>query len=123
MGSVFNRGTRAKPNYYIKYRDADGVWRMRRAKGAETKEQARKLLAAAERNVSEGRAGIAPAAAEGLPCGELMEQWAAALGNRNARDDRSRLRNHVKPAFGAKRLEEVTIKSIMEWLDAQRGTI
>jgi hypothetical protein len=103
MGSVFNRGTRDRPNYYVKFRDINGEWKMRPAKGAETKEQAKKVLRAIERNVSEGKAGIAPVV-EAKVCAELMQQWGDALTNRNARDDKYRLKNHLLPVFAKKRL-------------------
>ena len=50
-----------------------------------------------------------------------MEKWAAALTNRNAKDDRSRLRRHVLPPFKDKRIGEINLPMVMDWIDAQRA--
>src|SRR5688572_11068035 len=55
MGSTINRGTRDRPRWVGCYKDADGRWKQRPLKGAETKAQARQLLAAIEKRVMEGR--------------------------------------------------------------------
>jgi integrase len=57
MGSVFNRGTRHKPNWYIKFRDLDGAWKMVPSKKP-TKAQAETYLKVVESNISDGKAGV-----------------------------------------------------------------
>lgn len=58
MGCIIKRGTKDRPRFYLKYRDVDGVERMRAAKGAYTKAQARVLLAEIERRIMAGKVGI-----------------------------------------------------------------
>jgi integrase len=64
MGDIVRRGTKAKPRFYIRYIDSDGVRRNRAAKGATTERDARQLLAAAELRVSQGKVGIEEPTAE-----------------------------------------------------------
>ena len=120
MGSVFNRGTRDKPNFYVKFRDLDGKWKMRPAKGAATKSEARKVLYAIESRVTARKVGIETPEAEPL-CAVLFDKWESGLTNRSAADDRSRLRKHVKPAFGDLRPSEVNLRRVMDWIDRQRA--
>jgi hypothetical protein len=58
MGDVIRRGKKDKPRFYIRYKDTDGVRRMKLARGATTKASAQQLLSAAELRVSQGRVGI-----------------------------------------------------------------
>lgn len=58
MGSITNRGTKGAPKFYASFVDVDGVRRMKRLKGALNQEHARTLLAAIERNVLGGKAGL-----------------------------------------------------------------
>jgi hypothetical protein len=85
-----------------------------------TRDDARKLLALAEARVAHGRVGMEPVVA--LPkCGPLMEEWVGTLVNRNAGDDRSRYRRHLKATF-----EDVLVRDaqeigvVMVWIDRQR---
>jgi hypothetical protein len=43
------------------------------------------------------------------------------LTNRNAADDRSRGRRHVMPYFDRKRLADIDLGAVMEWIDEQRA--
>src|SRR5262245_36288604 len=43
------------------------------------------------------------------------------LTNRNAPDDRSRGRRHVLPYFDRKRLADIDLGVVMEWIDEQRA--
>jgi integrase len=58
MGRIVKRGTKQRPRFYLKYRDADGVERTRAAKGAYTPAQARVMLAEIERRIMNGKIGI-----------------------------------------------------------------
>jgi integrase len=118
MGSVINRGTRDSPNWYVKYKDMDDVWK-RVPSHQPTKEQARKYLAAIEARVASGKVGIMETKI--VPkCAELMQAWVDSLTNRNAQDDRYRLKNHLLPAFGSLRINEVSLTRVMAWIDAMR---
>jgi integrase len=54
-------------------------------------------------------------------CGPLMEEWMAALSNRNAQDDRSRVRRHLLPVFADLTLKAVTLPVVMRWIDRMRA--
>src|SRR5579885_3304300 len=114
MGSVFNRGTRAKPNWYVKYRDRDGRWKMVPS-NQPTNDQAKQFLAQIEANVANGRVGIQRQTVARL-CNELMDEWVKGLDNRNAKDDANRLNKHLKPRFGKVPLTDVTSAVILGWL-------
>ncbi len=79
---------------------------MRLLKGARTKSEAQILLASAELRVSQCQVGIVPLE-ESQRCGPLMDEWLAGLANRNAADDRSRLRRHVRSEFADTDLDEL----------------
>jgi len=54
-------------------------------------------------------------------CGPLIEQFLDGLANRNADDDRSRGRRHLMPRFAELRVAEVTLATVMAWIDEQRA--
>ena len=54
-------------------------------------------------------------------CGPLMDKWAAQLTNRSADDDRSRLKIMIAPFFKGRRIADVKLSTVMEWIDAQRA--
>ena len=56
LGPVINRGTKAAPKWYVKYRDVDGRQKMVRAR-VTSKAKAREFLRNAEQNVDMGRVG------------------------------------------------------------------
>src|SRR5215468_9176071 len=111
MGSTFNRGDRANPAWYVKFKDSDGLWKMRPSKQP-TKEQAKTFLREVEGRVRRGLVGI-PEVTDAPLAGPLMDAFAEGLVNRNAADDRSRLRRHVRPAFAGQRLADITIGAVM----------
>ena len=98
MGSVFNRGTRAKPKWYGKYKDADEKWKTVATKQP-TKTLAKRYIDQIEGRIADGMVGIERPSEE-PKIAELMERWLAGLTNRNAADDRKRCENHVLPVFG-----------------------
>lgn len=118
MGSVINRGTRSRPNYYIQFKE-DGRWRMK-ATDAKSKEEAKKLLLDAEEKVKRKRQGVADPD-QSSTCSELMKTWKATLTNRNADDDRSRIDRHLMPKFGAMKIGHVTLRVVMEWIDEMKA--
>ena len=50
-----------------------------------------------------------------------MDKWAAQLTNRSADDDRSRLKIMIAPIFKDRRIADVKLSTVMEWIDAQRA--
>jgi integrase len=118
MGTVYNRGTRSKPNWYVAFKDAHG---RRRALPSHqpTKFLAKRWLETIEARIANGKVGIEEPADEPR-CETLMTRWAEGLRNRNARDDRSRLHRHLRPEFGERRITEITLAMVMEWIDRQR---
>lgn len=119
MGSVFDRGSKSEPNWYIKFRDLDGTWRMMPS-GQPTKAQARQMLVQVEARIAQGKVGIEAPKKE-PPSREIMREWAASLTNRNAVDDRQRLERHVLPVFGGNPLSAITLPAVMRWLDSMRA--
>lgn len=119
MGSVFNRGSKGSPNWYVKYKDETGRWKAVPSKQP-TKAAARQFLAQIEANIANGQAGLVGPSTSPM-CGPLMRQWADGLRNRNASDDRSRLERHVLPRFGECRIADVDLAALMTWIDEQRA--
>jgi integrase len=58
MGKIIRRGTKDRPRFYLRYVDADGVRRMKAAKGATKIAEARDMLTAIEKRIMEGKLGI-----------------------------------------------------------------
>jgi hypothetical protein len=58
VGSIFNRGTRDAPAWYVKFKNADGAWKMRRSKQV-TEANAKKFVG----EVEGARAARAPRSA------------------------------------------------------------
>lgn len=58
MGDVVRRGSKDRPRFYIRFLDVDGERRQRAAKGATTLAEARRVLAAIELRVTQGKVGI-----------------------------------------------------------------
>ena len=119
MGSVFNRGTRDRPNYYAKFRDVDGEWTMKPTHQP-TKAQARTFLANVEARVARGLVGIPERVDEDAMRAHL-ESWRDSLTNRSADRDKNRVNVHLLPMFGTMRPSEVTTGALLDWIEAQRA--
>jgi integrase len=118
MGTVYNRGTKHKPKWWVGYKEASEEWTYAPS-GQPTKEQARRYVERIEANIAAGRVGIErPGKAES--CDALFNDWSKSITNRNAKDDRYRLENHLRPAFGGLTPRALTMAAILAWLDAQR---
>jgi hypothetical protein len=78
MGTVYNRGTRAKPNWYVSYNNESGR-RVSKASRQPTKVQARKYLEQIEARIAAGLVGLVEPTEEPLCKGPH--------GNRNVKDD------------------------------------
>jgi integrase len=121
MGSVIRRGSRDKPRYFVKYKDIDGRWKMRLSKQS-TKETASKYLAQIEARVANGKIGIEEPVEVPL-AGVLLEQWAETLTNRNAEDDRRRMKKHLLPKFKKRHLQDITMTVLLDWIGEQRDRV
>lgn len=119
MAHVYNRGSKHEPKWYVRFREADGRW-VSRACHQPTKALADAFAHQIAARIAAGKVGIETPEKEPA-CRALMEEWAAALSNRNARDDRSRLARHILPAFGAKSLKDITLPTLMRWLDKMKA--
>ena len=120
MSSIFNRGTKDRPKWYARFKDADGVWRSRLTHQP-TRALAGKVSAELQARAERLRLGLEREPVTSPLCGPLMEQWSMGLMNRSSRDDVGRLRLHVLPRFKSLRLEDVTLAEIMRWLDEERA--
>lgn len=108
MGTITTRGTRAKPRYYARLIDRNGVRVMRALTGCRSMAEARARLAQAEARVANGESAFIEVEEEGRPAtmGPLMETWTGGLDNRSAADDRGRISKYLVPAFGTTPLED-----------------
>ena len=93
MGYIAKRGTRAKPLFYVQFKDRDGAYKMRAIKGARTREDAAKERARIEARVANGEPGMVERDDRPAACGSLFDTWLESLSNRNAADDRLRAQN------------------------------
>lgn len=119
MGSVYNRGTRSKPNWYVAYKDRNGK-RCAVASRQPTKVLARRFLEQIEARIAAGHVGIEQKREEPT-CAELLEDWMSGMSNRTAYKDRIDVRRVLVPAFGDVRLTAIDLPAVMRWLDSQRA--
>ena len=85
-----------------------------------TKASARRWVQEIEGRVARGSIGIDEP--DNSPTFKvLFEEFSDGLTNRNAKDDRSRGKRHVVPKFGRSRLADVSLPTVMEWIDEQRA--
>jgi integrase len=115
MASVFNRGTRTAPKFYVRIK-IDGRWLSRRTH-ALTLAEARRIAATMQARAERVSLGLEQPAHASLSARSLLESWAAALTNRGARNDRYRIAKHLVPRFGGLRIAEVTSAAVVLWLD------
>ncbi|HLK93129.1 MAG TPA: tyrosine-type recombinase/integrase [Polyangia bacterium] len=123
MASVFNRGTRTAPKFYvrIKVSGKGGTgrperWISKRCH-ALTLGEARRIASAMQAREERVSLGLEAPAYVSLSARSLLESWAAALTNRGARNDRYRIAKHLVPRFGGLRIAEVTSAAVVLWLD------
>jgi len=118
MGTVFNRGTKDNPNWYVGYRE-NGRW-VYKASHQSTKALAKRWVSEIESRIARGNVGIEDQ--EDAPQFKASFQaFLDGLTNRNAADDRSRGRRHLMPQFERKRLADIDLGAVMEWIDEQRA--
>ncbi len=127
MASVFNTGSKASPEFHVRWKDYDPAtgdrWRTRRVRLAKKKDaqaHARALEAEAEKV----RLGLAlhptVAAKQATTMAQLFETWTMQLTNRSFRNDVSRTRVHLLPYWGAVRVADVNVGRVLAWLKSMR---
>ena len=98
MGTVFNRGTKDNPNWYVGYRE-NGRW-VYKASRQPTKALAKRWVSEIESRIARGNVGIEDQ--EDAPQFKAsFKAFLEGLTNRNAADDRSRGRRHLAAAVRA----------------------
>lgn len=123
MGSVYNRGTKAKPRYYMLYRELDGH-RVNYPTHQRTKEDAERVCAACEERVRQGQVGLPPRKSAKEP-----RLTVRVLGDRFSReyapskivdieefrvDVRSILKRRIYPWLGEISAEDLTLDRVEE---------
>src|SRR5712692_6594751 len=118
MASVYNRGSRAKPNFWVSWIDGNG--RHRAEKVGPDRAVAVQVKAKIEADTAAVKAGrrfgIETEAPRPVPLfDEASDAWikmrstVGADGQpafRSWRDDQTRLKKHLRPTFGRRRLDE-----------------
>ena len=118
MGTVYNRGTRAAPLWYVSY--SEHGKRVTRPSHMPTKAQAKLFLGEIESRVARGTVGIEPSG-DAAMFEDEFQSFLKGLTNRNSKDDQSRGARHVKAPFAKLRISDITLPKVMEWIDAQRA--
>src|SRR5438874_4038099 len=133
MGCVYNRGTKANPNFWINWRE-HGKNRYQRI--GEDKALATSTLKQIEGDLQKKklsrRYGIETEAAREAPLfGAAADKWIelrSALGPggqpaiRSWRDDQTRVNLHLRPRFAARPLDEITVDDVKALIEALRPT-
>jgi integrase len=120
MGTVYNRGTRDKPNWWGKFKDTAGTWKAVPT-GKPTKVRARKWIEEREANIADGKPAIDEAPAEELSFGAAIDYW---LKNHSAaactsHDDNVGRAQHLRKAFGKLPLSDINAQRIDEFKAAR----
>lgn len=95
MGSVYNRGTKAKPNWYVKYKRQDGQWEARPTGLGHA--ESRRVLQKIEQEIALERFGLARRSTPTLE--EVAARWLDSRRHlRDTPNDRLRLGKHILPS-------------------------
>jgi integrase len=116
MGSVFYRGPKSAPRFYVRVKDATGKWVSRRTKQVNRREALR-VAATMEARFERQRLGLEPSERSAMLFRDVARRWETQLVNRSAADDRGRLRKWVLPRFGGMRLGEITTPALAAWIE------
>jgi hypothetical protein len=118
MGTVFNRGTRDRPNWYVGYRE-NGRW-VYKALQQPTKAFAKRWVQEIESRIARDQVGIEES--DDAPASRpLFQSFLDGLTHRNADDDRSRGKRHLASKFDKLQLADIELAAVMEWIDEQRA--
>src|SRR6267143_4494528 len=131
MGCVYNRGTRAKPNYWIRWRE-NGVNRFQHI--GEDKALAKSTMAQIEGNRQKKklsrRYGIETEPVPPAPLfNPVADEWIKMRSTIGAdgqpafrawRDDQTRLKKHLRPRYGNRHLDEITVDDVRKLIEELR---
>lgn len=119
MAYVFNRGTKDEPVWHARYKDGSKRWRMIKVPAEyRKKKDAEKWIESQQAGVAAGR----PDPHSVRTFADLAGEWEKTLTNRNAKDDRARLKLHLLPHFGPLKVNAIDQPAILDWIDQQRAT-
>jgi len=118
MGTVFNRGDQGQPEL-VRRVSGDGRW-VYKASRQPTKALSKPWIQEIESRIARGQAGIEDND-EAPMFKPLFDAFLDGLTNRNAADDRSRARRHLLPHFMRKKVADIDLGAVMEWIDEQRA--
>jgi integrase len=131
MGCVYNRGTKAKPNFWIRWRDRYG--RLQYAGVGTDRQLAKAALRKKEHDVDAQRFDIptgppAPvptfdAAADAFISRRKAPDAEGKPMRRSWKDDRARLDKYLRPRFGKKHLDELHEGDMRQLIDQLRGEL
>lgn len=121
MGTVYTKGTRTKPRYYLYFREGsnpDGSPRyvQRAAKGVQNKGEARAELARIEAAIARGEAWEHGKQVV-LDMKSCLERFRDSLTNRAAYEDKLIITRDLIPKWSGFSIEQVTLREVMKWLD------
>jgi integrase len=125
---IVRRGTKDRPRFYLRYKDVDGVERMKAAKGARTKGEARDMLTAIDKRIMDGKVGIERPTEEqiakrSLTVEQLGEKFTDTFSSpkiKNPADYRMEAKSVLKriyPALGKRAAASVTSLDVEQLRD------
>lgn len=120
MGSIYSKGTRDKPKYYLHYKVGTNAlgkpqYTMTKADGCLTMAAARKELARIELALAKGEP-VRPGMVHRTGIGALLADWLASITNRSAYEDRKIAERDLIPRFGHLSIEHLDVEEIQKWL-------
>jgi integrase len=118
MGTVFNRGSKDNPNWYVGYRE-NGRW-VYKASKQPTKALAKRWVQEIESRIARDQVGIEESD-DAPQFKALFQSFLDGLTNRNSDDDRSRGKRHLARKFDKLPLADIELAAVMEWIDEQRA--
>ncbi|MDI7269883.1 MAG: tyrosine-type recombinase/integrase, partial [Myxococcota bacterium] len=124
LGSIYNRGTKKTPNWWLSWYEPNG--RRRAKKIGPDRVLAKRVLARIEDDIIAGRYGIETddGSASRAPLFEdVIPPWVEArrATHRAFGDDRSRVNRHLIPFFGRLHLDEIGPAEVKGFVAAKRG--
>ncbi|HEX3901281.1 MAG TPA: tyrosine-type recombinase/integrase [Polyangia bacterium] len=120
MASIYFKGSKSAPRWFVRFVDSDGSTRSKRVR-VETRKEAMQIARHEEAAATLRSYGIGVKAPPAMSMRELLEKFTLSLDNRSYRDDETRIRLHVAPYWGAFTIDQVTTGAIIRWLDQMRG--
>jgi len=128
MGCVYNRGTKAKPNFWIRWKDRNG--RKQYGGVGPDRQLAKAALRKKEHEVDAQRFDIPIEAPPPAPLfSDAADEWIktrSAIGAngqpafRAWRDDQTRLKLHLRTRFGRRSLAELTVDDVRKLIEELR---